>query len=170
VGAESAAGSVVDSARGATLPDVAAAMGSGDAFAIVDTSYTQMIAEDTLAAARATNARVKSFARRVASQEAVARRGLRQVAAQQNITPMLGPHNTVKDNAQSLKDLRGKTGADFDKAYVDHAIEMRDDLLNTVHKALASRDREVPVRDFLAEVQRNLTADRDSLKAIKDTM
>lgn len=69
-----------------------------------------------LAAERATNADVKSFAQRMVNDHSAAGNELQQLAGRLNIAI---PQSLPDDKRDKLNDLREKQGIDFDKKYMD---------------------------------------------------
>jgi hypothetical protein len=44
----------------------------------------------------------------------------------------------MNDHDDTMRSLRGKTGSDFDRAYIDHEIEMYEQLIKLVGSAAGS--------------------------------
>jgi putative membrane protein len=72
-----------------------------------------------LAAAQATNAKVKEFANGMIADHSKANDELKAIAATKNITL---PDSINADSKKAWTDLSAKKGADFDKAYVDKMV------------------------------------------------
>lgn len=72
-----------------------------------------------LAAAKAINADVKAFANMMITDHGKANEELKGIAATKNITL---PDSVNADSKSAIEDLSNKSGADFDKAYVDKMV------------------------------------------------
>lgn len=72
-----------------------------------------------LAAAKAINADVKAFANMMITDHSKANEELKGIAATKNITL---PDSVNADSKSAIEDLSNKSGADFDKAYVDKMV------------------------------------------------
>ena len=71
-------------------------------------------------------------------------------------------HVTPKDNAvsrqlnsgaeETKKTLNGKTGADFDKAYVDNEVAYHKTVISTVQDVLIPQSKDAELKEFLQQV------------------
>ena len=78
------------------------------------------VALGKLAAEKATNAQVKEFANMMVMDHGKANEELMAIAKTKNITLPVAPD---ADHQKTMTDLSAKTGADFDKAYVDAMVD-----------------------------------------------
>jgi putative membrane protein len=151
---------VIDSAPAAVAATVAAVLTDENVFALLDTAYAAMIATDRLAQQKSTGA-VNDFATKAVSENAVTRSGIKATAERLNIAPVLPDRDVIRDQAEAMRDLGSKSGADFDRAYLDRVIQVRKDLMDEIDDALEDGGvRQEPVRKFLSEVRVNLDAAR----------
>lgn len=168
---DTSAGSVgvVDSAPAATAATVAAIITDENVFALLDTAFAAMIATDRLAQGK-TDGAVNAFAAKAVSENAVTRNGVKATAERLNIAPVLPDRDVIRDHAQTMSDLQSRTGADFSRAYLDRAIQVRKDLIDEIDDALESGGvRQEPVRKFLSDVRVNLDASRKAAEDLRAT-
>ncbi|HEX6048922.1 MAG TPA: DUF4142 domain-containing protein [Gemmatimonadaceae bacterium] len=168
---DTSAGSVgvVDSAPGATAATVAAILTDENVFALLDTALATVIATDRLAQEK-TDGAVNAFAAKAVSENAVTRNAVKTTSERLNIAPVLPDRDVIRDHAQAMSDLQGRTGADFTRAYLDRAIQVRKDLIDEIDDALESGGvRQEPVRKFLSDVRVNLDASRKAAEDLRAT-
>jgi predicted outer membrane protein len=158
---------VIDSAPASVATTVAAMLTDENVFALLDTAFAAMIATDRMAQGP-TDGAVNEFAGKSVSENAVTRNGIKATADRLNIAPVLPDRDVVKDQAEAMRDLESRTGAEFSRAYLDRAIEVRKDLIDEVDDALESGGvRQEPVRKFLSEVRVSLDAARKAAEDLR---
>jgi predicted outer membrane protein len=158
---------VIDSAPASVATTVAAMLTDENVFALLDTAFAAMIATDRMAQGK-TEGAVNEFAGKAVSENAVTRSGIKATADRLNIAPVLPDRDVVKDQAEAMRDLESRTGAEFSRAYLDRAIEVRKDLIDEVDDALESGGvRQEPVRKFLSEVRVSLDAARKAAEDLR---
>jgi predicted outer membrane protein len=158
---------VIDSAPASVATTVAAMLTDENVFALLDTAFAAMIATDRMAQGK-TDGAVNEFAGKSVSENAVTRNGIKATADRLNIAPVLPDRDVVKDQAEAMRDLESRTGAEFSRAYLDRAIEVRKDLIDEVDDALESGGvRQEPVRKFLSEVRVSLDAARKAAEDLR---
>jgi predicted outer membrane protein len=158
---------VIDSAPAAVATTVAALLTDENVFALLDTAFAVMIATDRMAQGK-TDGAVNEFAAKAVSENAVTRSGIKSTADRLNIAPVLPDRDVLRDQAETQRDLDSKTGADFNRAYLDRAIEVRKALIDEVDDALESGGvRQEPVRKFLSEVRVSLDSARKAAEDLR---
>ncbi len=167
---DSAAG-IVDSAPATVATSVAAILTDENVLALLDTAYGVMIEMDRLAQRTTANAEISAFAARAVSQNALARRGVVSTAERLNIAPVLPDRDELDDLEEALTELRATTGDAFDRKFLDEAIEAREELIDEIDDALdatrTQRQRPEALAQYLAELKRNLEADRKAAEGLK---
>ena len=166
---DTAAGKVgiIDSAPAAVATTVAAVLTDENVFALLDTAYSAMIATDQLAQ-RKTSGAVNDFAAKSVSENAVTRSGIKSTADKLNIAPVLPDRDVIRDQAETMRDLESKSGADFNRAYLDRVIQVRKDLMDEIDDALEDGGvRQEPVRKFLSDVRVSLDAERKAAEDLR---
>jgi hypothetical protein len=158
---------VIDSAPAAVATTVAAVLTDENVFALLDTAFAAIISTDRLAQQKTTGA-VNDFAAKAVSENAVTRSGIKATADRLNIAPVLPDRDVIKDQPDVMRDLQSKSGADFTRAYLDRAIQVRKDLMDEIDDALEDGGvRQEPVRKFLSEVRVSLDAERKAAEDLR---
>ena len=158
---------VIDSAPASVAATVAAVITDENVFALLDTAFAAMIATDRLAQGK-TQGAVNTFAAKAVSENAVTRSGIKSTAERLNIAPVLPDRDVIRDQADAMRDLESRAGADFARAYLDRAIQVRKDLIDEVDDAIESGGvRQDAVRKFLSEVRVNLDAARKAAEDLR---
>jgi predicted outer membrane protein len=166
--ATDSAGGAVDSAKSGALTGVAALLSDANVFALLDTAYAALIQADTLAQQKASNPHVRQFATHALSANALTRRSVVATADRLRIAPVLPDRKVLKEHQQAMNELRTKTGKEFDKAFLDHAIEMRMELIAQVDDALSGKGvQQEEVRKFLRQLRSDLDAERKTLEDLR---
>jgi hypothetical protein len=158
---------VIDSAPASVATTVAAVVTDENVFALLDTAYAAMIATDRLAQNK-TQGAVNQFASKAVSENAVTRSGIKSTADRLNIAPVLPDRDVIGDQPEAMRDLQSRTGVDFNRAYLDRAIQVRKDLIDEIDDALESGGvRQEAVRKFLSEVRVSLDASRKAAEDLR---
>ena len=158
---------VIDSAPASVATTVAAMLTDENVFALLDTAFAAMIATDRLAQNK-TQGVVNQFATKSVSENAVTRSGIKSTAERLNIAPVLPDRDVIRDQADAMRDLEARSGADFNQAYLDRVIQVRKDLIDEIDDALEKGGvRQEPVRKFLSEVRVNLDAARTAAEELR---
>lgn len=119
-----------------------------------------------LAMERASHARVKDFATRLVRDHEQANDELLAIAARHNITlPPAASH----DEVDMQRDLREKSGADFDRAYIRHMVDHHDDAVSLFEEA-ASDARNTDLQAFAAKTLPTLKRHLEEAEAIRDSI
>ena len=161
---DSAAGSVVR--RGGWT--------SASILAFANAANNAEIREGELAAKKATNAQVKSFARQlVADHRAMVSEG-KSLASKLNVTPDTADddvRDVVKHSADNVKDLTDKTaGLDWDKDWIDQQIKDHKDVLDKLQDAAKNTtdpDLRAALEKATGKVQQHLTKAQDIQAKLK---
>jgi len=158
---------VIDSAPAAVAATVAAVLTDENVFALLDTAYAAVIATDRLAQTK-TDGAVNQFAAKEVSENAVTRSGIKSTADRLNIAPVLPDRDVIRDQPEVMRDLQARSGADFNRAYLDRSIKVRKDLIDEIDDALESGGvRQEAVRKFLGDVRVNLDASRKTAEDLR---
>ena len=158
---------VIDSAPASVATTVAAMITDENVFALLDTAFAAMIATDRLAQNK-TEGAMNQFASKSVSENAVTRSGIKSTAERLNIAPVLPDRDVIRDQADAMRDLEARSGADFNRAYLDRVIQVRKDLIDEIDDALEKGGvRQEPVRKFLSEVRVNLDAARTAAEDLR---
>jgi putative membrane protein len=104
-----------------------------------------------LAMTRATNPAVRSFAQMMERDHAEANRQLSAILSSKNIQP--APSSVTTDiqnlDRSTMASLQSRTGADFDRTYMDSEISHHQWVINQLDSAMIPQAREGALRDYL---------------------
>lgn len=119
-----------------------------------------------LAAKQASSPLVKRIAAKLAADHAKNRDEERALAQKLNValTPAAGGNISAADSAAVPVELQGKTGPDFDRAFVEHEIREHEDRIEKIQNQLLPAAQNAEVRAYL---QKTLTAMQGHLTSLK---
>ena len=164
----SAAAGVVDQAPVTTANAVAALLGDENVFALLDTAYSEMIRIDSAAQKSITNQQVRELASRAVSQNVLGHKAVANAKQQLGIPEVLPDKKLLNIARKGMDELGSKTGADYDKAYLDVVIDTRDEAIDEIEDALAGpRITRQAIKDLLTQVKSNLEADKKAAEELK---
>ncbi|MDQ6829941.1 MAG: DUF4142 domain-containing protein [Gemmatimonadota bacterium] len=132
--------------------------------ALLDTSYVVLMRLDTLAASRATDARVKALATTSFSQNGQARQAVRGLVDRLHISLALPDQAAIRDVQKATQELQARSGPAFDESYLDGSIKGHEDLVKNIDEALGATIAP-DVKTFLQQARSN---ERAALKSAKD--
>ena len=113
-----------------------------------------------LAQTKATDAQVRTFARRIVGEHQALKTEATNTAKQVNVTPAMpdDDEDLTKDHQEGMRDLNGKAkGKEFDEAFLEHEIKMHKKVLDEVEDALG-RNRNPEIRPLLEKARTGLSA------------
>ncbi len=113
---------------------------------------------------KATNPQVKEFAAMLAKDHEAANSELKALAAQKNITL---PTAIGEDHQEDLNDLREKSGADFDKEFMDMMVDQHEEDVNRFEK-FANDAEDADIKAFAGKTLPKLRAHLEKARTIKD--
>ena len=163
---DTAGGAVADSSRN-IAQTVAATLTDENVIALMDSSYTAALRLDTLALTKATNAQLKAFVTREIPEHNLILRASKDLTDRLRVSPVLPDRDPLVAFHDAMKNLNGKSGADWDRTYLDGAIKMHEALRDEVNDGLKGRQTEA-VRTFLEQVRANIEADLKGMRGIRD--
>ncbi len=164
--ADTAAG-VVDTAASTTARSVAAILSDENILALLDTTYDAMLEADQLAQDRTDNEQIRSFASASVTQNAVARRAIGATIRRTGVAPVLPDDDPIEGHAAAIAYLRQHAGTEFDEAYLEHASEMRKELIEEIDEALDDEGHAPAVMQTMREIKSQLEADVKRLDGLK---
>jgi putative membrane protein len=119
-----------------------------------------------LAASKATNPEIKKFGQMMVTDHTKANNDLKALAAKKKIEIPAEPDSSHKS---TMTDLQGRSGADFDKAYVDEMVDDHEkDVKEFQNKADSAADPDV--KAFATKTLPVLQKHLDAIKAIQAKM
>ena len=139
---------------------------------IVVTANQVDIDAGKLAASKATNAEVKAFGERMATDHAGVNKAATELAAKLNVTPEDNPTSQAlkAGGEKNVDDLQKLSGAAFDKAYIDHEVAYHEQVLDAVDKTLIPSAQNAELKALLVKVRPAFVAHRDHAKKIQASL
>ena len=124
------------------------------------------------AASKARNAQVKDFARQMVRDHGAVNKQAVALAQKLNVTPQ---DNDVSKQLQqgaeqSRTELGGKSGADYDKAYIDHEVQYHQAVLDALDNTLIPGAQNGELKALLQQVRPNVAAHLARAKQIQGTL
>lgn len=143
-------------------------MDNSEIFGVLDTINRSEIDAGSLAKEKATAPEVRSFASRMISEHQKMMQDADELAQRMDVRPQkpalaFSLNDTHQDAMESLRD---KTGADFDKAYMDYQVKMHEQAVNLVNNA-ADQVKNFSLKKHLRETRPDLHSHLDSAQSIQ---
>jgi putative membrane protein len=142
------------------------ALTDANILAILEAANKGEIMEAKLAQQRAMNPEVRLYASRMTQEHQALLDQGSNLASRLNITPALpaGDRELTTEHQVDIESLKSKSGEAFDRAYLDHKIQVHEQVLRRLEDA-AMEAQHPEVRTLLAQVQPGIQA---HLKAARD--
>jgi putative membrane protein len=159
-------GMALASAAGDSTGGDAGAPGPSAILSQLHVSNTAEIQLSKLAARKASSPRVKEVANKLAADHAKNREEERALAQKLNValTPGTAGEKAAADSEALPPELQGKTGLDFDKAFVEHEIKEHELNIEKLQNQLLPAAQNAEMKAYL---QRALTAIEGHLADLK---
>jgi putative membrane protein len=154
---------------GADAAPVPAGPSDADIAHIVVTANTIDIEAGRLAGEKSQNAEVKAFGARMVTDHTAVNEQATQLASRLSLTPTdNGTSQSLKTSAdQTMLDLRGKSGADFDRAYIDHEVAYHQQVLDAIDTALIPNAQNAELRALLEQTRPAIASHLEMAKQIQ---
>ena len=164
------AASTTDTSAHAAAPaaaSAATALTDANIVAILDFANESDSAFGVLAVKKATSADVKKFARHMEGEHHALRAQGQQLAKKLNVTPQPPSNFDLPDKQKAaMADLESKSGADFDKAYIDHEVQYHEVVLQTANQALSAAQNQ-QLKDLIQKAAPTIQKHLDLAKQIQ---
>lgn len=139
---------VLDTAR-ATAP----ALDDATIIAIFDAANTADIETSGLAAQKGQSKQVRDLGRSFAIAHRAVRQQGRDLAKKLGVTPTPPANdNSAKQQAKVMAELRSKSGADFDRAYLEHEVAFHQAVIDAVTQTLLPAIQNQELKTFVTNV------------------
>jgi putative membrane protein len=137
--------------------------------AIFDAANTWDIETSQVAKKKSKNKDVIAFADMMIKDHTAVRKLGRDLAAKLKVTPTPpGPDFALAvDHTKAMKTLNSATGAEFDKAYIDHEVWYHQAVIDAVTKQLLPATQNAELRDLENKVAPNFVAHLAAGKAVQ---
>jgi putative membrane protein len=128
--------------------------------AVTDAANGGEVEQAKLAQKKAKHARVKKFAGMMVTDHGGAQKKQAKIVAKIKLTPADNTLATELKSASTstLEDLKGKTGADFDKAYIDAQVTAHQKVLEAFDKQLLPNVKDADMKALLEEIRPKIEA------------
>ena len=135
---DSAAATSGDTAGVSAQQAIAPAWTDANIFALLDEANVADSTHGQVASTKGTSAAVRDFGRQMMRDHHTLRAEGQALAKRLNVTPAPPAGDTLPAHAQRVSDLLATTakGKDFDKAYIDHEVEMHKAVLDIATRAM----------------------------------
>lgn len=139
---------------------------------IVVTANQVDIDAGKLAESKATNADVKAFGQRMATDHAGVNKSATELVTKLKVKPE--DHATSqalkKGGEENLAKLKGLSGAAFDKAYVDHEVAYHEQVLDAIDKTLIPNAKNEELKALIVKVRPAFVAHLEHAKQLQSKM
>ncbi|MCR6639170.1 MAG: DUF4142 domain-containing protein [Sporocytophaga sp.] len=119
-----------------------------------------------LAVKNAKDKEVKNFAQMMVDDHTKANNELKKIATKQNITV---PTSIGEENNMMLNDLKKKTGAEFDKAYIKHMVDGHKKMLDLFEKA-STELKDTELKNYAATNVKTIQMHYDKATALESKL
>ena len=121
--------------------------------AIFDAANTFDVETGELALVRSRSKAVRDLAQQFINDHKAVRQQGRDLARKLSVTPTPPkPFALAEAHAKAMKELRGKSGADFDRAYVTHEVNFHQAVLDAVKGTLLPAIKNAELKAFVEKV------------------
>lgn len=155
----------------ATTPPTAApapALDDPTIVAIFDAANTYDIETSGLAAEKSTNPEVKAMGENFVAAHSQARQKGRDLAGQLGVTPTPPAENALGDaHVAAMANLRSLSGAEFDKAWLDHEIAYHQAVIDAINTTLLPAVQNQEVKALAESVEPAFVAHMEGAKALR---
>ena len=166
--------SVIICAGSMLLPAAVYAQGPTDAqiASIVVTANQIDIDAGKLAAAKAVDARVKSFGERMASDHAGVNKSAVELATKLGLTPQDNPtsQRLKAGSDKNIASLEQLSGAAFDKAYIAHEVAYHTQVIEALDKTLIPNAANAELKALLVKVRPAFVAHQRAAQQIQSSL
>ena len=166
--------SVIICAGSMLLPAAVYAQGPTDAqiASVVVTANQIDIDAGKLAAAKAVDARVKSFGERMASDHAGVNKSAVELATKLGLTPQDNPtsQSLKAGSDKNIASLEQLSGAAFDKAYIAHEVAYHTQVLEALDKTLIPNAANAELKALLVKVRPAFVAHQRAAQQIQSSL
>jgi putative membrane protein len=138
----------------------------------MNVANTMEIQLATLAARKASSPKVKQIARKLATDHSKNREQLRGLAQKLTVTltPAQGGSVSAADSAAMPPDLQGKSGRNFDRAFVQHEIADHQSNIQKLQTQAIPSARDAAVKAYLQKTVTEMQAHLSSLKQVQQQL
>ena len=139
----------------AVQPDATTQMGDAEVAHVAVTANTLDIEGGQLAKDKAENAEVKQFAERMITDHTSANNEANALAQRVSLSPADNQtsQQMKADHERAKTELQSKSGAEFDRAYIQHEITMHQNVLNALDQTLIPNAQNAELKALLQKIR-----------------
>jgi putative membrane protein len=147
-------------APGATPAQTTGAVSDPQILHIAKTANDADIEGGNLAQSKSQNADVKAFANLMISDHTAANQAGMQAATAAGVTPQDNPtsQQLMADHQAATQRLQSLSGAEFDKAYIGHEVDVHQKVLNALDQTLIPNAQNPELKNVLTQVRATVEA------------
>ena len=140
-------------------------------FALLDEANVADSSHGLLASTKGTSAAVRDFGKQMTRDHHALRAEGEVLAKRLNVTLTPPPGDTLPAHAQKVADMLGTTakGKDFDKAYIDHEVEMHKNVLDVATRAMNAA-QSTELKNMIQKAAPAIQAHLDKAQSIQRNM
>lgn len=169
--------STADTSAAAASGDTTGGVGPAPAwtdeniFALLDQANAADSAHGAIASTKGTSSAVRDFGKQMMRDHHTLRAEGEALAKRLRITPVAPANDTLAASAQKAGEMLNSTakGKDFDKAYIDHEVEMHKTVLEIATKAMNAA-QSTELKNLIQKAAPNVQAHLDKAQSIQQTM
>lgn len=140
-------------------------------FALLDEANVGDSTHGSIASTKGTSSAVREYGRQMMRDHHTLRVEGQALAKRLNITPTPPPGDTLPAVAQRASDMLNSTarGKDFDKAYIDHEVEMHKRVLDLATRSMTAA-QSTELKNMIQKAAPTIQAHLDKAQSIQRTM
>jgi putative membrane protein len=153
-------------------PAAAPAVSDPQIAAIVVAANTVDIEAGKLAESKATNAKVKAFGKQMVTDHSAVNKQATALVTKLGVTPEENEtsRSLTSGGDQNRSSLQGKTGKDFDKAYIDNEVTYHQAVLDAIDKTLIPNASNAELKTLLTQTRPAIAAHLQMAKDIQGSL
>jgi putative membrane protein len=159
----------MDSIPAATAPAPSATLTDAQILAIVVAANSADSAAGEMAQEKGTDPEVKSFGATMVKDHGALNKQGSDWAASAGVTPEESDasRDLTTNASNAATELQGKSGAEFDKAYIDHEVEMHQTVLDALDQQLIPSAQNPDLKNLLTQARGGIQSHLDMAKSIQ---
>ena len=164
-------GAVTDTTGTGAAATINPAWSDANIFALLDEANAADSAHGLIASTKGTGAAVRDFGKQMMRDHHSLRVQGEALAKRLNVTPAPPADDTLPAQAQRVAEMLGTTakGKDFDKAYIDHEVEMHKNVLEIATKAMTAA-QSTELKNMIQKAAPAIQAHLDKAQSIQRNM
>jgi putative membrane protein len=130
------------------------------------------IAAGELARTKATNPQVREFAQRMITDHTGVNQAATELVTRLGVTPQPNPTSQQlrQGGEQNRSNLQGRSGAEFDRAYIDHEVAYHQQVLDAIDQTLIPNAQNPELRALLEQTRPAVAAHLQHAQQIQSSL